>query len=84
MVSFSGILTFNNADQVREAARMVPVERLLIETDCPYLTPVPHRGKRNEPAWVVHVAAKLAEIHDCTIGVIADITRANACSLFSM
>jgi len=84
MVSFSGILTFNNADQVREAARLVPLERLLIETDCPYLTPVPHRGTRNEPAWVVHVAEKLAEIHGCTAEKMATITRTNACSLFSV
>ena len=59
-VSFSGIVTFRNASGIREAAALVPSERLLMETDCPYLAPVPHRGKRNEPAWVSHVAETLA------------------------
>ena len=61
-VSFSGIVTFKNADDVRAVARSVPLGRLLIETDCPYLAPVPHRGRRCEPAHVAHVAAKLAEV----------------------
>ncbi len=60
-VSFSGIVTFPRAAGVREAAAVVPGDRLLVETDCPYLAPVPHRGKRNEPAWVMHVAATVAE-----------------------
>ena len=59
-VSFSGIVTFRNAAGLREAAALVPSDRLLMETDCPYLAPVPHRGKRNEPAWVSHVAETLA------------------------
>jgi len=61
-LSFSGILTFQNATMLRNIAKTVPVDRLLIETDCPYLTPVPHRGKRNEPAFVKHVADVLAAI----------------------
>ena len=61
-LSFSGILTFQNATMLREIAKTVPADRLLIETDCPYLTPVPHRGKRNEPAFVKHVAELLATI----------------------
>lgn len=61
-LSFSGILTFQNATMLRDIAKTVPLDRLLIETDCPYLTPVPHRGKRNEPAYVAHVAAQLAAI----------------------
>ena len=61
-LSFSGILTFQNATMLREIAKTVPADRLLIETDCPYLTPVPHRGKRNEPAFVRHVAELLATI----------------------
>ena len=59
-VSFSGIVTFGNATDLRAAAAIVPADRLLMETDCPYLAPVPHRGKRNEPAWVSHVADTLA------------------------
>jgi TatD DNase family protein len=61
-VSFSGIITFQNADAVRSVARRMPHDRIVIETDCPYLAPVPHRGKRCEPAHLVHVADKLAEI----------------------
>ena len=61
-LSFSGILTFQNATMLREIAKTVPADRLLIETDCPYLTPIPHRGKRNEPAYVKHVAELLATI----------------------
>lgn len=61
-LSFSGILTFQNATMLRDIARTVPADRVLIETDCPYLTPVPHRGKRNEPAFVKQVADVLATI----------------------
>lgn len=61
-LSFSGILTFQNATMLRDIARTVPMDRLLIETDCPYLTPVPHRGKRNEPAFVRHVADQLSSL----------------------
>ncbi|MCP9469390.1 MAG: TatD family hydrolase [Nitrospira sp.] len=62
-LSFSGIVTFQNAAMLREIAKTVPLDRLLIETDCPYLAPVPYRGKRNEPAYLAHVADKLAAIH---------------------
>lgn len=62
-LSFSGILTFQNATMLRDIAKNTPLDRVLIETDCPYLTPVPHRGKRNEPAYVAHVAKQLAAIH---------------------
>jgi TatD DNase family protein len=61
-LSFAGVLTYPKASNVREAAALVPADRLLVETDSPYLAPVPHRGKRNEPAHVVHTASKLAEI----------------------
>jgi TatD DNase family protein len=61
-VAFSGILTFKKAEEVRAVAARVPLDRLLIETDCPFLAPVPHRGRRNEPAYVAHVADKLAEV----------------------
>ena len=59
------MLTFPKAEAVREAARITPEDRLLVETDCPYLAPVPHRGKRNEPAFVVEVARRLAEVRGC-------------------
>ena len=61
-LSFSGVLTFKNATMLRDIAKTVPLDRLMVETDCPYLTPVPYRGKRNEPAYVQHVAETLAEI----------------------
>jgi TatD DNase family protein len=82
MVSFSGILTFRNADELREVARYVPLERCLIETDSPYLAPVPHRGKVNNPAWVPHVAAKLAEIKQVSLERVAEATSSNFARLF--
>lgn len=81
-ISFSGILTFRNADPLRAVAQTVPADRLLIETDTPFLAPVPHRGKRNEPAWVVHVAETLAKIRNDTVERIAHSTTANAERLF--
>ncbi|RCS24557.1 TatD family deoxyribonuclease [Phyllobacterium salinisoli] len=82
-VSFSGILTFKNSIELRDIARIVPRDRLLVETDAPYLAPVPYRGKRNEPSFVRHTAAVLAE----TIGIEADelaaITTENVFRLFS-
>jgi len=82
MISFSGILTFRNAEPLREVARAVPADRLLIETDTPFLAPVPHRGKRNEPAWLVPVAEELAKIRNDTLAHIAHSTTANAERLF--
>jgi TatD DNase family protein len=76
-ISFSGIVTFPKAADIHEAARMVPDQRLLIETDSPYLAPIPYRGKRNEPAYVVHTAKRLAELRGATIDAIADLTTAN-------
>ncbi len=61
-LSFSGVITFKNASMLRDIIKWVPLERILVETDCPYLTPVPHRGKRNEPAFVTHVAQTIADI----------------------
>ena len=84
-LSFSGILTFQNATMLREIARQTPLERVLIETDCPYLTPVPHRGKRNEPAFVSHVARQLAEIHsELSLEKIEEATTDNARRLFRL
>lgn len=77
MISFSGIVTFKKAEELRETAREVPLDRLLIETDCPYLTPIPYRGKRNEPAYVVEVARCLAGLHGIDIEEMARITATN-------
>jgi TatD DNase family protein len=81
-VSFSGILTFPKAAAVREAASAVPLDRLLVETDCPYLAPVPHRGKRNEPAWVAEVVRALAAIHGISPADVAAATAKNYRRLF--
>jgi len=83
-ISFSGILTFKNAGPLREVARSVPLERMLIETDCPYLAPVPHRGKRNEPSFVWEVAKLLAELKQVSLREIEDATTANFKRLFSV
>jgi TatD DNase family protein len=77
-VSFSGILTFKTSDELRAIARTVPLDRLLVETDAPYLAPAPYRGKRNEPAYVAETARVLATVKDVSIGEIAHITTANA------
>jgi len=82
MISFSGILTFRNADDLRECARKLPLDRILIETDAPYLAPIPHRGKTNEPAWVFKVAETLATLHRDTLHTIAERTTGNARFLF--
>ncbi|MEP6719069.1 MAG: TatD family hydrolase [bacterium] len=84
LISFSGILTFKKADDLRSIARQVPLDRLLIETDCPYLTPVPYRGKRNEPAYVVEVARCLAELCGITLEETAKITAGNFARLFAL
>ena len=82
-ISLSGILTFKTADELRATAAKVPMERLLVETAAPYLAPVPKRGKRNEPAFVVHTAAKLAEVKGVTAAELAEATTANFLRLFS-
>lgn len=84
-LSFSGILTFQNATMLRDIAKNTPLDRVLIETDCPYLTPVPHRGKRNEPAYVAHVAKQLAAIHpELSLEQIEQRTTENAKRLFKI
>lgn len=82
-VSFSGILTFRNATAIREAAAIVPADRLLAETDSPYLSPVPYRGRRNEPARVAQVIDALAEVRGATRGEIAEATRRSYDVLFA-
>jgi TatD DNase family protein len=84
MLSFSGIVTFNGAPEVREAAALTPLERTLVETDSPYLAPVPHRGKRNRPAWVPFVGACLAAVHGVDVEVVRDATARAAAHAFSL
>jgi TatD DNase family protein len=76
-VSFSGILTFPKSTELREIARDMPADRILVETDAPYLAPAPHRGKRNEPGWVAHTAATLAEVRGLSPAAAAALTTAN-------
>lgn len=83
-ISFSGVLTFKTAEELRSVARFVPMERLLIETDCPFLAPIPYRGKRNEPAFVVETARKLAELKQTSVEEIARITSDNFRRLFGL
>ena len=81
-ISFSGILTFKNAADLREVARFVPMDRMLIETDSPYLAPVPYRGKTNNPSYVIHVARQIAELRGCTPEDVALSTSRNFELLF--
>jgi TatD DNase family protein len=83
-VSFAGNVTFKKAEALRDVARQLPLDRLLIETDCPYLTPVPFRGKRNEPARVIETARCLAELHGQELEEIGRITSANFVKLFGV
>lgn len=82
-LSFSGILTFNNAAEIREVATFAPDDRILVETDAPYLAPVPHRGRSNEPSFVRHTAEKLAEVRGIELERLAEITTRNFGQLFS-
>ena len=84
LISFSGIITFKKADDLRQVAKQVPANRLLLETDCPYLTPVPYRGKRNEPAYVVEVARCLADVREVDYDEIARTTTNNFFSTFGL
>ena len=81
-LSFSGIVSFKNADDLRAAARIVPADRLLVETDAPYLAPEPYRGKPNEPAYVVAVGTALASAREEAVDRVAETTRANAATVF--
>lgn len=81
-VSFAGMLTYKTAENVREVAKQIPLDRLLVETDAPYLAPMPNRGRRNEPAFVVHTAKQLADLHGITWLEMANITTENAMRLF--
>lgn len=81
-ISFAGMLTYKNAQDLRDVAAQAPLERLLVETDCPYLAPVPKRGKRNEPAFVVHTGEVLAQVKGVPVAVLAEQTTRNARELF--
>ena len=81
-ISFSGILTFKNAHSLKDVAKAIPLERILVETDSPYLAPVPHRGKTNEPAWVRHVAEELARLRGISLEAVAEATSGNFFRLF--
>ncbi|VTS04031.1 TatD family hydrolase [Tuwongella immobilis] len=83
-LSFAGMLTYPSAKPLREIAAKVPLDRLLIETDCPYLSPIPKRGQRNEPAYVAHTAHKLAELHQLPIETMADTLYRNTVQLFRL
>lgn len=84
MISFAGNLTFPKAQQIRDAALEVPLDRMLIETDCPYLAPVPHRGKRNEPAFVTETARRLGELRGLSIDEVGERTSHNFYKFFKM
>jgi TatD DNase family protein len=83
-LSFTGIITFKNAEPLREVVRQVPLEKMFVETDSPYLTPVPHRGKRNEPAYVRFVAETIAKVKGLTIDEVARVTTNNVRELFRL
>jgi TatD DNase family protein len=83
-VSVAGVVTFKTAEAIRAAVRIVPRDRLLVETDCPFLAPIPYRGKRNEPAYVVETARKVAELWEAPLQEVAAQTTANARRLFRL
>jgi len=82
LISFAGNVTFKKAENLRDAARVVPLDRLLVETDCPFLTPVPFRGKRNEPSFVVHTAQFMADFYGVTVETVGKHTTRNFLELF--
>lgn len=81
-ISWSGILTFKNATSLKETAKEIPLKNTLIETDCPFLTPIPYRGQRNEPKYVKYVAEELAKIHNVSIDEVGEVTSENTKKLF--
>ena len=83
-IAFNGIITFNSAGQLREVLSTVPLDKIVIETDCPFLAPVPHRGKTNEPAFVTEVVKKIADIKDITPKQVAEATTKNAQEILSL
>jgi TatD DNase family protein len=84
LVSFSGIVTFKASHELREVARKIPLDRLMVETDAPFLAPQGHRGRRNEPLWIAVVGEKIAELHGVDVEEVADVTTRNARRLFRL
>ena len=84
VLSFSGIVTFPSATDVQAAAQLCPLDRLMVETDSPYLAPVPNRGKKNQPAWVGFVGAKIAQLHNVDVSVVSSSTTATAIRFFGL
>jgi TatD DNase family protein len=84
LISYTGILTFKNGDNLRAVAKQVPLEKVMLETDAPYLAPIPHRGQRNEPAFVPHIAAVLAEVKGVPVEEVARVTTATARRFFGI
>ena len=82
-ISISGIVTFKKSDEIREIVKFVPIDRLLIETDAPYLAPVPFRGKTNEPSFIIHTAEVISSVKNVSLNKLAEITTNNFFSLFS-
>ncbi len=83
-VGLNGIITFDKTGNMEQVVKVVPIERIVLETDCPYLTPLPHRGKKNEPAYVEYVAQKVAEVKGLTVDDVAGLTTQNAQDLFGL
>ena len=83
-VSIPGVITFNKAKMLQEVVRQVPLDRLLLETDGPYLAPEPRRGRRNEPALLLYTAARVAELKEVSLNELAEATSANAARLFNL
>ena len=83
-ISISGIATFRNAESLRDVIKRLPLDRILIETDSPYLAPVPHRGKQNEPLFVPHVAQLIADLKGVTLDHVANVTSENFYRLFNL
>lgn len=84
MISFTGVLTFKNAKKAVEACSVIPMERLMLETDCPYMSPIPHRGERNISSNVYHIAEKVAEIKNLPVNEVIEICNSNAISFFGL
>lgn len=84
MISFTGVISFKNASKIKKVVEYIPMDRLMIETDCPYMAPVPYRGKRNEPAYVLEVARAMAQIKGISIEQMAEITYNNAVRFFNI